>query len=198
MKLAMIKKFPYFLRSILSGICIGLGGAIFIKIGGIVGAVMFAFGLLTVIHYKLPLYTGIAGFINLEKVKDYEYMVLALIGNILGCYLLSLLNISEVNGNSIILSRISAGYLQCFLSAIGCGLIMTLIVDAARNGNLLLILFGIPLFILLGFYHSIADAFYMMVADFAIVKNYALSYVTIVMGNFVGCNVPRLLKYAQE
>jgi hypothetical protein len=43
--------FTYFKRSILSGICIGLGGAIFVKLGGIVGAIMFAFGLLTVIFY---------------------------------------------------------------------------------------------------------------------------------------------------
>lgn len=51
--------FTYFKRSVLSGVCIGLGGAIFVKLGGIFGAIMFAFGLLTVLQYKLPLYTGI-------------------------------------------------------------------------------------------------------------------------------------------
>ena len=42
---------------------------------------------------------------------------------------------------------------------------MTIIFKGGRDKNLLLIFFGIPLFILLGFYHSIADAFYMMCVE---------------------------------
>ena len=191
----MNDKFTIFWRSILAGICIGLGGAIFLKLGGVLGAVMFAFGLLTVIHFKLPLYTGTAGFINIKSFNDYITMFIILIGNIIGCYLLSLLNIQGIDGSQVIQSRIDAGYLQCLLNAIGCGLIMTLIVQGGRDKNLLLILFGIPLFILLGFYHSIADAFYTSVSDIELIKNYYLYYIVIVLGNFVGCNIPRILKY---
>jgi formate/nitrite transporter FocA (FNT family) len=187
--------FNIFIRSILAGICIGLGGAIFIKLGGVIGACMFAFGLLTVVHFKLPLYTGTAGFIEFNKASEYEKMLLILFGNILGCILLSYLNIKGVDGSSIIQSRIDAGYLQSFLNAIGCGLIMTLIVQGGRDKNWLLILFGIPVFILLGFYHSIADAFYMMVTPESLRNNYFLTYWIIVGGNFVGCNIPRILLY---
>ena len=187
--------FTIFIRSILAGICIGLGGAIFIKIGGIVGACMFAFGLLTVVHFKLPLYTGTAGFINLCKFDEYIKMLYILLGNILGCILLSYLNIKDIDGTLIIQSRIDAGYIQSFLNGIGCGLIMTLIVQGGRDKNLLLILFGIPLFILLGFYHSIADAYYMMVSPIELRMEYFGTYWTIVFGNFIGCNVPRLLSY---
>lgn len=185
-----------FIRSILAGICIGLGGAIFLKLGGIVGAVMFAFGLLTVVHFALPLYTGTAGFINLRVFREYWVMIVILLGNILGCYLLSLLNIQGIDGSQVIQARIDAGYLQCLYNAIGCGLIMTLIVQGGRENNLLLILFGIPLFILLGFYHSIADAFYMMVCPETLRNDYISSvYGIIVLGNFIGCNIPRLFKY---
>jgi formate/nitrite transporter FocA (FNT family) len=187
--------FNIFIRSILAGICIGLGGAIFIKLGGVIGACMFAFGLLTVVHFKLPLYTGTAGFIEFNKASEYEKMLLILFGNILGCILLSYLNIKGVDGSSIIQSRIDAGYLQSFLNAIGCGLIMTLIVQGGRDKNWLLILLGIPVFILLGFYHSIADAFYMMVTPESLRNNYFLTYWIIVGGNFVGCNIPRILLY---
>ena len=184
-----------FWRSILAGICIGLGGAIFLKLGGIIGAVMFAFGLLSVVHFKLPLYTGTAGFIKINKFSEYFTMILILLGNIFGCYLLSLMNIQGIDGSQVIQARIDAGYLQCLLNAIGCGLIMTLIVKGGRDGNLLLILFGIPLFILLGFYHSIADAFYASVSNFEIIRQYFLYYLVIVFGNFVGCNIPRFFKY---
>lgn len=192
----MKNNFNIFIRSILAGICIGLGGAIFIKLGGVIGACMFAFGLLSVVHFKLPLYTGTAGFIELNKIKEYEKMFLILFGNILGCILLSLiLDPSQYVGNTIIQSRINTSYVQCLFNAIGCGLIMTLIVQGGRDKNWLLILFGIPLFILLGFYHSIADAFYMMVSSEELRNMFFGRYWVIVLGNFIGCNVPRLLKY---
>lgn len=190
--------FNIFIKSILAGICIGLGGAIFIKLGGVIGACMFAFGLLTVVHFKLPLYTGTAGFIELNKFKEYEKMVIVLFGNILGCILLSYMNIKGIDGSAIIQSRLDTSYLQCLLNAIGCGLIMTLIVQGGRDKNQLLILFGIPLFILLGFYHSIADAFYMMVSSEELKNMFFGRYWVIVLGNFIGCNIPRLLKYNQN
>lgn len=179
----------------MAGICIALGGAIFLKLGGIIGAVMFAFGLLAVVHFKLPLYTGLAGFIDLKDWTDYSTLTLVLIGNIIGCFLLSLLNIQGIDGIPVIQARLDAGYLQSLLNAIGCGLIMTLIVQGGRDGNKLLILFGIPLFILLGFYHSIADAFYMMLVPFEIQKQYLPTYLIIVLGNFIGCNVPRTFEF---
>ena len=187
--------FNIFIRSILAGICIGLGGAIFIKLGGVIGACMFAFGLLTIVHFKLPLYTGTAGFIQLNKFEEYKKMFIILFGNIIGCILLSYVNIKGIDSTAIIQSRIDTSYLQCLLNAIGCGLIMTLIVKGGRDKNLLLILFGIPLFILLGFYHSIADAFYMMVSPIELRNLFFGRYWTIVLGNFIGCNIPRLLKY---
>lgn len=191
----MNSDFNVFIRSILAGICIGLGGAIFIKLGGVIGACMFAFGLLTIVHFKLPLYTGTAGFIRLNKFKEYKKMFIILFGNIIGCILLSCMNIKGIDSTAIIQSRIDTSYLQCLLNAIGCGLIMTLIVKGGRDKNLLLILFGIPLFILLGFYHSIADAFYIMVSPIELRNLFFGRYWTIVLGNFIGCNIPRLLKY---
>lgn len=191
----MNNDFNTFIRSILAGICIGLGGAIFIKLGGVIGTCMFAFGLLAVVHFKLPLYTGTAGFIQLNKFEEYKKMFIILFGNIIGCILLSYMNIKEIDGTAIIQSRIYTSYLQCLLNAIGCGLIMTIIVKGGRDKNLLLILFGIPLFILLGFYHSIADAFYMMVSPIELRNLFFGRYWTIVLGNFIGCNIPRLLKY---
>lgn len=192
-----MNNFDTFIRSILAGICIGLGGAIFIKLGGVIGACMFAFGLLTVVHFKLPLYTGTAGFIELNKASEYYKMIIILFGNILGCILLSYMNIKGIDGSNIIQSRLDTSYLQCLLNAIGCGLIMTLIVQGGRDKNLLLILFGIPLFILLGFYHSIADAFYMMVTPEELRNIFFGRYWTIVLGNFIGCNIPRFLKYKE-
>lgn len=186
-----------FSRSILAGICIALGGAIFVKLGGIIGSIMFAFGLLSVVHFKLPLYTGTAGFIKLNKWQEYRKMLLILFGNIEGCFVFACLfkNTVLLETSTIIQNRLDTNYLQCLFNAIGCGLIMTLIVDGGRDKNQLLILFGIPLFILLGFYHSIADAYYMCGVDLSTVLDYLPKYGIIVLGNFIGCNIPRSLSY---
>lgn len=54
-------------------------------------------------------------------------------------------------------------------------------------------MFDIPLFILCGFYHSIADAFYMFNANYNLLLEYLPTYGFIVLGNFIGCNIPRFL-----
>ena len=48
-------------ESLLSGVLIGLGAAGYLAVGGIPGAVIFAFGLIGVVLTGVPLYTGKAG-----------------------------------------------------------------------------------------------------------------------------------------
>ena len=83
--------------------------------------------------------------------------------------------------------------LKRILRAVGCGVIIDISVYLYRiSKSLVPILFGIPLFILCGFYHSIADVVYLVAAfkwDPAILWYYPI----IVIGNFVGCNVRRVL-----
>ena len=47
--------------AILAGICISIGCVVNLRVGGVAGAVLFAFGLTTVVYYGLKLYTGTAG-----------------------------------------------------------------------------------------------------------------------------------------
>ena len=44
-----------FKSAIFAGICISVGGIVNLTVGGIAGAVLFAFGLLTVVSYSLKL-----------------------------------------------------------------------------------------------------------------------------------------------
>ena len=45
---------------------ISLGCTVYLKIGGIVGAILFSIGLLGVVTYQLNLFTGKAGFLELN------------------------------------------------------------------------------------------------------------------------------------
>ena len=162
--------------AILAGICISIGCVVNLRVGGVAGAVLFAFGLTTVVYYGLKLYTGTAGFIRLKG--DWVMLGLVLLGNIIGCLLTAWL----------------IAYAQpCFLLAIGCGFIMTTAVEFARKGKMLPLLLGVPVFILCGFAHSIADAFYFLVspAEQMLQTEVLVVYVSEVLGNFVGCNLYR-------
>ena len=70
---------------------------------------------------------------------------------------------------------------------------MTTAVEFARKGKMLPLLLGVPVFILCGFAHSIADAFYFLVspAEQLLQTDVLIVYVSEVLGNFVGCNLYR-------
>ena len=190
--------------AILAGICIGIAGFGFLAVGGVVGAVTFAFGLLAVVHYRLKLYTGTAGFFVKGELLQ---LCLILAMNIVGCLLVAMMaRVSPMplqeTAQRLIVGRLVAGWWQCGLLAIGCGFIMTTAVKWGREGKFLPLLFGVPLFVICGFPHCIADAFYyLVVPPDCLVENAGdviLLYISIVLGNFVGCNLYRLLMRSNE
>lgn len=192
--------------SIFAGICIGTAGFGFLAsgiqaetYGSLVGAVLFSLGLLAVVGYKLKLYTGTAGFIEKNQVGE---LFLILLGNIIGCLCLALLarvSPMDIQGaaQNILELRLRTGALRCCLLGIGCGFLMTTAVTFARQEKYLPLLFGVPLFIVCGFTHCVADAFYYLCVPVTFMKAHALqilgTYACIVIGNLIGCNLYRIV-----
>lgn len=190
--------------SILAGFCIGIAGFGYLAEKSIVGAVLFAFGLLTVVHYKLKLYTGTAGFIKKNEVGNLFFI---LFGNLIGCLIVALIARCspmplQETAQKILEGRLACGPIKGGVLAIGCGFIMTTAVTFARKEKNLPLLFGVPLFIMCGFPHCVADAFYYMTVPFDFIQNnifdVLIFYVSIVAGNFVGCNLFRFIWGATE
>ena len=73
-------------------------------------------------------------------------------------------------------------------------MIMTLAVYGARKGHYLPLLFGVPVFILCGLPHCVADAFYYALA--ALQGQWGLwilgAWFWAIIGNYIGCNLPRI------
>ena len=190
---------PTLRSSLLAGICIGIAGFGYLAEKSIIGAVLFAFGLLTVVHYGLRLYTGTAGFFRRGEVGT---LFLILGGNILGCLLVGLMvRCSPMplqdTAQQILEGRLAMGPLRGAALAIGCGFIMTTAVTFARQAKNLPLLFGVPLFIMCGFPHCVADAFYYLCVPVSFLGEHwgevLTFYVAIVLGNFVGCNLFRFV-----
>lgn len=116
----MVKK--EFLRSILAGVYISLAGVVFLKVGGILGAIFFGFGLLGVIQTGSLLYTG-----RIFWEDNLKTLGMVLGGNVLGCFLIGSIFSSELKETAevIINSRINDSLPAVFMKGSFCGLIMT-------------------------------------------------------------------------
>ncbi|MBR5455376.1 MAG: formate/nitrite transporter family protein [Bacteroidaceae bacterium] len=198
-----------FRSAILSGVAVAIAGWGYLAFPNIIGGVLFSFGLLTVVNYKLKLYTGTAGFVQLRYddgrsrwMKAIGELLVILLANIVGCLLVSLLTRMSpldlgASAQKILESRLAIGPLRAGLLAIGCGFIMTTVVTFAREGKPLVLLFGVPLFINCGFPHCLADAFYYMTVPTAYtlehITDVAVLYPCLVVGNFIGCNFYRFV-----
>ena len=199
--------------SIFAGIFIGTAGFGFLasglqgSYGSLVGAVLFSLGLMAVVGYKLKLYTGTAGFIKKNEIGTLFFI---LFGNIIGCLCMGLLTrvspiINPETGKTIqdvaqgiMETRLRTGALNCGLLGVGCGLLMTTAVTFARKKNLLPLLFAVPLFIVCGFTHCVADAFYYMAMPFDCWSFELLGvYACTVLGNLIGCNLYRIILPAE-
>lgn len=201
-----MKDYGFLWRGLMAGVCISIGGCIYLKVGGVTGAVLFAFGLIAVVSLGLNLFTGKAQFVWSPRVVQsdrggYVWLLGILLLNLMGCMAMGLLfstaDMQEA-AVAIIDKRLSTTPLRNGLLAIGCGFIMTLAVQNAAKGKWLPLLFGIPAFIICGLPHCVADAFYMASLPLeylaANASRLSIFYVSIVAGNFFGCNAYRLLE----
>ncbi len=182
-------------KSFFAGILIGLGACGYLALGGLPGAIIFAFGLIGVVLSGSLLYTGRAGVMKLSETGS---LVMIWLFNILACILLGLL-MASLGGEPVeraqtaVAGRLAQGPWRSFLRAVGCGLIIDIAVWMYRTTkNILPVLFGVPLFIVCGFYHSIADVVY-LVAAWKWSPDILWYYPVIVLGNYAGCNVRRLI-----
>ena len=197
----MTKYYLYILFSaIFAGICIGLAGLGFLT-NSTIGMFLFVFGLAAVVNYRVKLFTGTAGF--LQKFSDIWMLLVCLIGNIIGCYLVSRIAVVSPNNlttaaEELLTKRLTLGWLNAGIMAIGCGILMSASVQFAREsenfGHWVPLIFAVPLFILCGFPHCIADAFYLCVNGVYSTELFYI-WVVIVLGNFIGCNLFRLINY---
>ncbi len=177
--------------SVLAGLTIGIAAICNLASGGIIGAALFAFALSAIVCGKWILFTGKAGFFS--DRNEFFQLGLILFYNAAGVALAVLLAdaFSSLGDNAarIVDIRKAAG-LRVFFPSILTGLIMTVSVKCAREGQWLPLVLGIPTFVMCGFPHCVADiAYYCMACDFPWTV-----WLMSVAGNLIGCNLPTLMR----
>lgn len=186
--------------SILSGLMIAVGGTIYLsciaKDWVPFGAVLFAAGLYTICVYGFNLYTGKVGYIayNFKNVNYIGLVILILVFNLITTYLLGIVCAYAFPAivepaKKIYEAKLAAPLLRLLITGIFCGLLMFLAVDTWKKGSPFGCFIYIPVFIISGFDHSIANSFYNGVANGfadAFTMQNALVVITVVIGNAIG------------
>ena len=148
-------------KSILAGMAIALGCWMYLAAPNpIVGAFLFSCGLLSVRIYKLNLFTGKIQFMVTKQYPWYFYLIVFL-GNIIGVSLMALLAHNNASA-AIAAAKISQPIWEAAAKGIGCGMLMSL--ATYEKSPLWMCILCVMGFILGGFNHCIADAYYMIAA----------------------------------
>jgi len=179
--------------SISAGFLIAIGGSVFLACDNkYVGAVLFSTALLCICYLGYYLFTGKIGYLSSDySAKNIATLALGLFGNLVTTFLLGMLiryalpSLGE-KAATICSVKLEQSFLITFIRAVFCGMLMFLAVEIFREKKTpLAILFCIPVFILSGFEHSVADMFYFGASGLTDAK-IALFEVSAVLGNTVG------------
>lgn len=172
-----------------------IGCAVYLSVGSVAGAVLFSIALLIVCLRGYGLYTGRIGFIAVGEGTVIEKIILAaviLAINLLAAFAVgSLLNLCGgdlvANAKELCANKLSMRPYEWFIKGLFCGFIMYIAVAAFyENKSVLGVLFGVPVFILAGFEHSIADFAYLSIAGMLNAQHVFLFMLLVILGNTMG------------
>ena len=166
-------------NSIIAGLLIGLGVIINVQTQPpILGALLFSFGLLTIIQLKLPLYTGRIGFLkgNLPLILIFNLIG---IGITIGLYFLSKPDFYAILQGAAAI-KFSKTYIQMLFGGIFCGMLIHFAVKCKVS---YLTSMAVIIFILIGAEHCIADLPYLITI---LSWDNIMKFICVILGNSIG------------
>lgn len=199
------------LKSLAAGIMIAIGGAVFLaQKNPIIGALFFTVGLFTIVEFGLFLFTGKACYLLQTDVATNCRLPFIWIGNFLGTgFIALLLRLTRLapamtaRAQQMVSMKMADSLLSLFLLGCFCNLLIYIAVEGYNHsryeiGRYLALFFGVVVFILAGFEHSVADMFYFWMADAWNLQGF-IAILVITAGNIVGgAFLPTLRKLAES
>ncbi len=194
-----MKRLKTFAYGVLAGICIAIGGTVFLATDNkVVGATFFTAGLFTICTFGFNLFTGKVCYV-FERDASYAIdLPIMWLGNLCGTWLTAALESLTRQGpmlaeKAMKLAETKLGDtpLSIFLLAFFCDILIFIAVDGyGKNphelGKYLSLFFGVIVFILCGFEHCVANMYYFAMAG-VLFQGKTLLYVLIMtLGNAVG------------
>ena len=180
-------------NGVFAGILISIGGAVYLSCDNkYVGAVLFSVALLCICYMGYSLYTGKICYIPEKHTKDEILILLTgLLGNVTATticgyaltYAIPKLKEAALASCTV---KLEQNFLQTVIGAVFCGILIYLAVDIFKKHKTPLgIIFCIPVFILSGYEHSVADMFYFAASGIVSLKAFVFIGL-VILGNTIG------------
>lgn len=200
----MIKKSEYlktFILATCAGSCIGIGGTVYLLCPNkLIGAFLFSVGLITILLFRLKLFTGMTGYL-FDEAHKFNYILKLIIvwfGNFCGTFLVGtairssrLASTAVPTAQAIITTKLTDTWYSLIILGIFCGMLMYIGVDSFKKSSnqystlsTITPILCVATFIIAGFEHCIADMYYFTVAGPSWSSLLALIFIT--TGNIIG------------
>ncbi len=181
------------LNGIAAGALVSIGGCVYLSCDNkYIGAILFSVALLCICYKGYSLFTGKVGFMPEKHGKDeWSVLLYGLLGNFIATvgigFLMRYANTAIGSAAEVACAaKLTQAPMQTLIRAIFCGILMYLAVSIYRDKQSISgIFFCVPVFILSGFEHSIANMFYFGASgkiDFDVI----VYLIIVIIGNAVG------------
>lgn len=196
-----MEKARQFVSAILAGAMIGMGGIIYLSCANIshttLGAFLFGVGLYTVVVFQFHLYTGKIGYLVFQKPAYLIELAITWLGNLAGTFLIAkAAQATRIFGKlegvyAIVDTKLSDNFISLFWLSVFCGILMFIAVESYKtfqgSGSLRVaaVFVPVPVFILAGFEHVVANMFYFSLANVWSGATLA-AVVVMTLGNSIG------------
>lgn len=169
-------------KSAAAALMIALGDYVLLKIGVPLGAFLFAFGLLGVCALGANLFTGKAGAMKKNGFKIQDMLIILGVNLIAGYLIGYLMSYCDDGIKTAALDKVASWEfsLAFFIKGLFCGAIMFITVQSFKKTPLS-VFAGVPLFILCGFQHCIAN-----IITLGIANTWHWSIILAIAGNWLG------------
>lgn len=199
-----------FIKAIYSGLCIGLGGTVFLSCDNkLLGSFLFGLGLFTILNFGFNLFTGKVGYFVNHKPSYWGFLGIVWLGNFVGTFLFARMmavtrygEALQAKASALCLIKNGDSLPSLFVLGIFCGMLMFIAADGYKNventaGRVVAVFLPVMVFILSGFEHCIADMFYYSLAGEFTPHMFA-SLMVITLGNSVGGGLIPLMQKMKE
>lgn len=169
-------------KSAAAALMIALGDYVLLKIGAPLGAFLFAFGLLGVCALGANLFTGKAGAMKKNGFKIQDMLIILSVNLIAGYLIGYLMSFCDDGVKTAALDKVAGWEFSpaFFIKGLFCGAIMFITVQSFKKTPLS-VFAGVPLFILCGFQHCIAN-----IITLGIANTWHWSIILAIAGNWIG------------
>lgn len=195
-----------FIRAILAGMVIAIGGITFLTFDNkYLGSLFFTAGLFLVLTRGYDLYTGKIGNLIVEKPSYIISLLIIWVGNFVGSVIMAgIVYATKITDNvneklqTIVQNKLTSPLISSFFLAVLCGFIIFFAVENFKEnkhefGKYTGLVLLIPIFVYCGFEHCVADMFYIIYAKEITLQSIGFILV-VTLGNSVGSIFCKLME----